>query len=86
MNLMTRGALRGHTLQNGALCLESWQINLDEHVVLALRDHSFDPYVVWTSTLQTETAPAAITAARSKRRLAALSGGLDYETRVNDLE
>jgi hypothetical protein len=51
MNLMTRGALRGQILQNGALCLESWQINLDEHVVLALRDHSVDPYVVWTSTL-----------------------------------
>jgi hypothetical protein len=50
MNVMTRGALRGQQLQNGALCLESWQINLDEHVVLALRDHSFDPYVVWTST------------------------------------
>jgi hypothetical protein len=50
MNLMTRGALRGQILQNGALCLESWQINLDEHVVLALRDHSVDPYVVWTSS------------------------------------
>ena len=43
MNVMTRGALRGQTLQNGALCLESWQVNLDEHVVLAMRDHSFDP-------------------------------------------
>jgi len=51
MNVMTRGALRGHTLQNGAICLESWQVNLDEHVVLAMRDHSFDPYVVWTATL-----------------------------------
>jgi len=50
MNTLTRGALRGQVLQNGALCLESWQVNLDEHVVLALRDHSFDPYVVWTST------------------------------------
>jgi hypothetical protein len=50
MNTMTRGALRGKTLQNGALCIESWQVNLDEHVVLALREHSVDPYVVWTAT------------------------------------
>ena len=50
MNTMTRGALRGQQLQNGALCIESWQINQDEHVVLALREHSVDPYVVWTST------------------------------------
>ncbi len=50
MNTMTRGALRGQTLQNGALCIESWQVNLDEHVVLALREHSVDPYVVWTAT------------------------------------
>jgi hypothetical protein len=50
MNTMTRGALRGTQLQNGALCIESWQVNLDEHVVLALREHSVDPYVVWTST------------------------------------
>ena len=50
MNTMTRGALRGKILQNGALCVESWQVNLDEHVVLALREHSVDPYVVWTAT------------------------------------
>ena len=50
MEIMTRGALRGTQLQNGALCIESWQVNLDEHVVLALREHSVDPYVVWTST------------------------------------
>lgn len=50
MKLLTRGALRGQELQNGALCIESWQINADEHVVLALRDHPVDPYVVWTST------------------------------------
>jgi hypothetical protein len=50
MNTMTRGALRGKMLQNGALCVESWQVNQDEHIVLALREHSFDPYVVWTST------------------------------------
>ena len=50
MNTMTRGALRGKTLQNGALCIESWQVNLDEHVVLALREHPVDPYVVWTAT------------------------------------
>ena len=50
MNTMTRGALRGQTLQNGALCIESWQVNLDEHVVLALREHPVDPYVVWTAT------------------------------------
>jgi hypothetical protein len=50
MNTMTRGALRGKTLQNGALCIESWQVNQDEHVVLALREHSVDPYVVWTAT------------------------------------
>jgi hypothetical protein len=50
MNTMTRGALRGKILQNGALCVESWQVNLDEHVVLALREHSYDPYVVWTAT------------------------------------
>jgi len=51
MTVLTRGALRGHQLQNGALCIESWQINQDEHVVLALREHSYDPYVVWTSTV-----------------------------------
>jgi hypothetical protein len=50
MNTMTRGALRGTQLQNGALCIESWQINQDEHIVLALREHSYDPYVVWTAT------------------------------------
>ncbi len=50
MNTMTRGALRGTQLQNGALCIESWQVNLDEHVVLALREHPVDPYVVWTAT------------------------------------
>lgn len=50
MNTMTRGTLRGTQLQNGALCIESWQVNLDEHIVLALREHSVDPYVVWTST------------------------------------
>ena len=50
MNTMTRGALRGKILQNGALCVESWQVNLDEHVVLALREHPVDPYVVWTAT------------------------------------
>jgi hypothetical protein len=50
VNTMTRGALRGKILQNGALCVESWQVNLDEHVVLALREHSVDPYVVWTAT------------------------------------
>lgn len=50
MNTMTRGALRGKMLQNGALCVESWQVNQDEHIVLALRDHPFDPYVVWTAT------------------------------------
>jgi hypothetical protein len=50
MELMTRGALRGTQLQNGALCIESWQINQDEHIVLALREHSYDPYVVWTAT------------------------------------
>ena len=49
MKLMTRGALRGQTLQNGAICVESWQINKDEHEVLDLREHSFDPYVVWYS-------------------------------------
>ena len=47
MKLMTRGALRGQTLQNGAICIESWQTNQGDHVVLALREHSFDPYVVW---------------------------------------
>jgi hypothetical protein len=46
---MERGILRGTQLQNGALCIESWQVNQDEHVVLALREHSFDPYVVWYS-------------------------------------
>jgi hypothetical protein len=50
VNTMTRGALRGKILQNGALCVESWQVNLDEHVVLALREHPVDPYVVWTAT------------------------------------
>jgi hypothetical protein len=50
MRLATRGALRGQVLQNGALCIESWQINADEHVVLALRDYAVDPYVVWTAT------------------------------------
>jgi len=50
MITLKRGALRGTQLQNGALCIESWQINLDEHVVLAIREHSVDPYVVWTST------------------------------------
>lgn len=50
MTILTRGALRGQILQNGALCVESWQINQDEHVVLALREHPVDPYVVWTST------------------------------------
>ncbi len=50
MELMTRGALRGQTLQSGALCIESWQVNLDEHIVLAFRDHPVHPYVVWTAT------------------------------------
>ena len=50
MELMTRCTLRGTQLQNGALCIESWQINQDEHVVLALREHYYDPYVVWTAT------------------------------------
>ena len=44
-----RGKLRGMTLQNGALCIESWQIDQDAHVVLALRETQFDPYVVWTA-------------------------------------
>jgi hypothetical protein len=51
MKLVTikSGTLRGNTLQNGAKCIESWQINQDDYVVLALREHSFDPYVVWYS-------------------------------------
>ena len=50
MNTMTRGALRGQTLQNGTLCIESWQVNQDEHIVLALRDHGVHCYIVWTAT------------------------------------
>lgn len=46
---MERGALRGQTLQNGAICIESWQVNQDEHVVLAMRTGAYDPYVVWYS-------------------------------------
>jgi hypothetical protein len=49
MRLVTRGALRGLQLQNGALAIESWQINADEHVVLAFREHPIDCFVVWTS-------------------------------------
>jgi hypothetical protein len=51
MITLKRGALRGTQLQNGALCLESWQVAADYHVVLALREHSFDPYVVWDASL-----------------------------------
>jgi hypothetical protein len=50
MITLKRGALRGTQLQNGALCLESWQVSVDHHIVLAMRDHSYDPYVVWDST------------------------------------
>jgi hypothetical protein len=50
MKLVSRGTLRGQKLQNGALCIESWQINEDEHIVLAIRDYVVDPYVVWTAT------------------------------------
>lgn len=50
MRLVTRGALRGLQLKNGALCIESWQINADEHVVLAFREHPIDCFVVWTAT------------------------------------
>ena len=46
---MERGVLRGAKLGNGALCVESWQVNQDEHVVLAMRTGSYDPYVVWYS-------------------------------------
>jgi hypothetical protein len=49
MNLVSRGSLRGLQLQNGALCIESWQINADEHVVLAFREHPIDCFVVWYS-------------------------------------
>lgn len=50
MKLVTRGALRGLQLQNGALAIESWQINADEHVVLAFREHPIDCFVVWYAT------------------------------------
>jgi hypothetical protein len=50
MRLVSRGTLRGQQLQNGALCIESWQINADEHVVLAFREHPIDCFVVWTAT------------------------------------
>lgn len=50
MRLVTRGALRGLQLKNGALCVESWQVDQDTHIVLALRDHARDPFVVWDST------------------------------------
>jgi hypothetical protein len=49
VTVMERGKLRGMTLYNGALCIESWQINQDTHVVLAMREATFDPYVVWTA-------------------------------------
>lgn len=50
IQVLQRGKLRGRVLENGALCIESWQIDPSNHVVLALRDHSYDPYVVWTAT------------------------------------
>lgn len=50
MNTMTRGALRNKIMQNGALCIESWQVNQDEHIILALRDHGVHCYIVWTAT------------------------------------
>lgn len=50
MNLVSRGSLRGLQLQNGALAIESWQINADEHVVLAFREHPIDCFVVWYAT------------------------------------
>jgi hypothetical protein len=50
MKLVSRGSLRGQKLNNGALCIESWQINADEHVVLAFREHPIDCFVVWTAT------------------------------------
>jgi hypothetical protein len=49
IQILVRGKLRGKVLQNGAICVESYQINQDEHVVLAMREHPYDPYVVWYS-------------------------------------
>lgn len=50
MTTLESGALRGSQLQNGALCVESWQLSVDHHIVLAMRENSYDPYVVWDST------------------------------------
>jgi hypothetical protein len=50
IQVLERGKLRGMTLHNGALCIESYQIDKDAHVVLALREAKFDPYVVWTAS------------------------------------
>lgn len=47
---LIRGVLRGTQLQNGALCVESWQVSQDTHIVLAIRDQSPHPYVVWEAT------------------------------------
>ena len=50
VQILERGKLRGKILHNGALCIESWQIDKSAHVVLALREATFDPYVVWTAS------------------------------------